>query len=79
MYVFTKCCAENQYDSVFSKNGEMFSLIRDQIVLGLPPSEADLEIIVRTGKKDSRKIYRFTFIWFISIFNTIIIDRLSKK
>jgi len=36
--------------NLVSKNGEMFSLIRDQIVLGLPPSEADLEIIVRTGE-----------------------------
>lgn len=36
--------------NLVSKNGEMFSLIRDQIVLGLPPGEADLEIIVRTGE-----------------------------
>lgn len=36
--------------NLVSKTGEMFSLIRDQIVLGLPPAEGDHEIIVRTGE-----------------------------
>lgn len=36
--------------NLISKTGEMFSLIRDQIVLGLPPLEGEQEIIVRTGE-----------------------------
>lgn len=38
--------------NLVSKSGEMFSLVRDQIVLGLPPSEGDTQIIVRTGESN---------------------------
>jgi len=36
--------------NLVSKSGEIISLVRDQIVLGLPPSEGDQQIIVRTGE-----------------------------
>lgn len=36
--------------NLISKNGEMLSLVRDQIVLGLPPLEGDIELVVRTGE-----------------------------
>jgi len=36
--------------NLVSKSGEIFSLVRDQIVLGLPPTEGDQEILVRTGE-----------------------------
>jgi len=38
--------------SLVSKSGELFSLVRDQIVLGLPPAEGDTEVIVRTGESN---------------------------
>lgn len=36
--------------NLVGKNGEIFSLLRDQIVLGLPPAEGDKELVVRTGE-----------------------------
>lgn len=38
--------------NLVSKTGEMLSLVRDQIVLGLPPTEGDTEAIVRTGESN---------------------------
>ena len=34
----------------FRKTGEMFNLALDQIVLGLPPTDGESDIIVRTGR-----------------------------
>jgi len=36
--------------NLIGKCGELVSLMRDQIVLGLPPADGDTEIIVRTGE-----------------------------
>jgi len=38
--------------NLVSKSGEILSLVRDQIVLGLPPPEGDTEAIVRTGESN---------------------------
>jgi hypothetical protein len=40
----------------FSHSGEMFSLNRDQIVIGMPAGEGEKVYIVRTGK-----MYNFQF------------------
>ena len=47
---------------LFSKCGELVSLMRDQIVLGLPPTDGDTEIIVRTGIFCSAAVYMVHFV-----------------
>jgi len=44
----------NQHCSMFGKTGEMFNLALDQIVLGLPPTDGESDIIVRTGEGGSQ-------------------------
>lgn len=44
----------NQHCSLFGKTGEMFALALDQIVLGLPPTDGESDIIVRTGEGGSQ-------------------------
>lgn len=35
---------------MFRKTGEMFNLALDQIVLGLPPTDGESDIFIRTGR-----------------------------